>query len=191
MSVRPAGLGESDESQELDQKTFVHNRTLRDLEQKLYGHVLDAIDFGVIGGLETQLYGLLCDLEIDDELALDLSKLVISRALERAIEDTSRYCNFGAPEGVSKAEVRAVAFDESCVFCVAEAADAAYASENPDDGEDHGHGETESCALCDDLVRMWRKQNAEKLRKHGLGPVADKPDRSPPSPKPRAHGGVS
>ncbi len=154
----------------LDREVFGSHMTLGELEHQLYGHVLDAIDFGALGGLEQHLYGLLCDMELDDDLALDLSKLVISRALERAVEDNARYCNFGAPDGVPEAEAKAVAFEESCPFCVLDAEEAKYLAEHPP-GEEHG----ESCACCEDMVRMWRDQHADTLRKHGLYPADGRP----------------
>jgi hypothetical protein len=160
----------------LDHAVFGMDEALCELESQVYGHVLDAIDFDALNGLEQQLYCLLTDRELDEDVALDLSKLVISRALERAADDPARYVRFGPPDGVTEAEAKAVAFDETCPFCVAEA-DAeerakARAAEDGQAGGAHGHGANEPCPLCDDLVRRWRAEHADTLRKRGVGPPA-------------------
>ncbi|MBA3397958.1 MAG: hypothetical protein H0T89_35365, partial [Deltaproteobacteria bacterium] len=97
------------------------------------------------------------------ELSLDLSKAMISRGLERAVDDQARYCS-NVPWGISKEEAKAAAFDENCPFCVAKAEAADRAAAAPPDG----HGAEEDCPLCDDMVRAWRAQNAEALAKRGV-----------------------
>ena len=126
------------------------------LATQLYGHVLDCIDFGQLYGLEQQLWHLLAELKLDD----DLAKALIQRAIVRAATDPATGST-DVPPGISKAEAKAADFDEGCPFCRYEAAHPheAEADEEPA----HGHGD-DACSLCDDLANDWRKQHADALR---------------------------
>src|SRR3954462_14818614 len=88
----------------------------RELADRVYGHVLDAIDFGKIYGIEQVLWCLLPDDE-GGALAHEL----VTDALIRAATSPERACDFGPPPGITKAEAKAVAFDPDCPLCRAEA----------------------------------------------------------------------
>jgi hypothetical protein len=129
------------------------------LEQQLYGHVVDCIDFDALFGLEQLLWHLV------DELGLgglddcgDLSKTLIRRAIVRAAHDPSTAIT-DVPYGITKEEERAAKFDAACPFC-------RYEDEHPPEGRDAAHDhEDESCPLCDDMARAWREQHADALRR--------------------------
>ncbi|MBL0218146.1 MAG: hypothetical protein IPQ07_30225 [Myxococcales bacterium] len=129
---------------------------LGELTKQLYGHVMDAIDFAALFQLEQLLWSLLPDRGIHDEEG-ELASQLIAEAIVRASKDPARHISF-VPPGITKAEAKAVDFDEHCPFCQLEAA-------APSDDHDHGG---EPCALCDDLARMWREEHAEVLRKRGV-----------------------
>jgi len=124
---------------------------LGDLSERLYQHVLDAIDFESINGLEQMLWSMLPAIGVSDESG-DLATAMIRGAIVRAASEPTRYCSF-VPPGITKAEEKAVAFDEACPFCVLDA-------EQPpshDDGD-------EPCSLCRDMAQSWREEHADKLR---------------------------
>ncbi len=151
-----------------DRPFFSHQTKLRELEEQLYGHVLAAIDFDALARAEQQLFWVLSEEHgIDDELALDLAAQIMDRALLRVADDPSRYGDMGPPEGITEAEAKAVAFEEDCPFCIADAESAKRESA-------HAHVAAEPCAVCDDLAQSWREEHADVLAKHGLGPAADK-----------------
>jgi hypothetical protein len=131
------------------------------LEEQLYGHVLDCIDFDALYGLEQLLWHLvdkvgLGALDLDDRL----SSWMIRRAIVRAAHDpTTSFTD--VPFGIMKAEAKAARFDAECPFC-------RYEDEHPGDKEDeHEHG-GDDCSLCDDMARAWREQHAGALRRAGL-----------------------
>lgn len=155
---------------ELDRPVFVHHHALREIEQQLYGHVLAAVDLDKLSGLEQLLWMLFDDLAIDDALALDLTKQLIASALARVAQDPDRHMA-SVPYGVTKEEAAAVAFDDACLFCRAEAAADQRAAERAAAGD--ADEPDEPCACCDELVRAWRAEHAEVLAKHGLGPPAE------------------
>ena len=134
---------------------------LGELTKQLYGHVMDAIDFEALFQLEQMLWSLLPQCGIEDDDDGDLASRLIAEAIVRASKDPARHVSF-VPAGITKAEAKAVDFDERCPFCQMEAATPR---------EDHDHG-GEACLLCDDLARMWREEHADLLRKRGLPPPA-------------------
>jgi hypothetical protein len=146
----------------LDEPTAEHREQLAALERQLYGHVLECIDWNALFGLEQMLWSVLDELGIDDcEVAVDLAKAMISRAIVHASDDPATACS-SVPYGITKAEAKAVSFDEACPFCQFEAEAAKRPKPEP-----HDHDE-EPCGLCDDLARMWREQHADALKRHGL-----------------------
>lgn len=136
---------------------------LQALEEQLYGHVLECIDFAALDGLEQLLWHLvdtlgLGDLDLDDRL----STWLIRRALVRAAYDPATTFT-DVPYGITKAEAKAVRFDPGCPFC-------RYEDEHPREREDAEHEHAgDDCSLCDELARGWRAKHAEVLRSRGLG----------------------
>lgn len=150
---------------ELDLPTFVHHARLRALEEQLYGHVLDAIDLDALHGLEQMLYSILTSrMRISSELALDLSVLMIERALVRASDDSARYLDTGPPPGITKAERDAVAFDASCPFC----REAARAKRESCGASAAAIEDDEPCPCCEMLAEEWREEHREVLEAAGL-----------------------
>ncbi len=131
------------------------------LEEQLYEHVVDCIDFGALSGLEQLLWHLVDQLglgRLDEEG--DLSKQLIRRALVRAAYDpTTAFSN--VPYGITKEEEKAAKFDPECPFCQ-------YEAEHPREQDaEHDHDD-EPCSLCDEMAREWREKHAEALRRRGL-----------------------
>jgi hypothetical protein len=89
---------------------------LADLEEQLYGHVLDAIDFDALFQLEQLLWGLIDQRGIDDQDG-ELADSLIVDAINRAAHDDARHCTIAPPPGMTEAETRAARFDEACPFC--------------------------------------------------------------------------
>lgn len=137
------------------------------LEEQLYEHVVDCIDFDALFGLEQLLWHLVDKLGLgrldEDE---GLSKQLIRRALVRAAYDpTTAFSD--VPFGITREEEKAAKFDPECPFCRYEDEQARTAKDREHDHEDDH--EDECCPLCDDMAAAWRKQHAEALRRRGLG----------------------
>jgi hypothetical protein len=133
------------------------------LEEQLYGHVVDCIDFDTLFGLEQLLWHYvdklgLGELELDD----GLSHWMIRRAIIRAAHDPSTSFS-DVPFGITKSEEKAAKFDADCPFCQYEAE---HPREQEKDGE-HDH-DGDACPLCDDMAREWREKHADALRRAGL-----------------------
>jgi hypothetical protein len=156
-----------DAPDDLDRPLFVQHVKLRELEKQLYGHVLAAIDLDALSGLGEHLtLHLMEHFELDDHLAMDLADQVMNTALRRVIDDPSRQMSFGAPDGITQAEKDAVAFDETCPFCLAARQDRERAKART--GADEP--EEEYCACCEMVRESWREKHALVLAKAGLGP---------------------
>lgn len=129
------------------------------LEERLYKHVVDCIDFDALFGLEQLLWHAVERLghgALDNETGL--SHRLIERALTRAALDPWNAFK-DVPFGITKAEERAVRFDRECLFCK-------YEEQAADDAapeKEHDHG-GDACSLCDAVARDWRAQHADKLR---------------------------
>jgi len=141
---------------------LAERKDLAALEEQLYEHVVDCIDFDALFGLEQLLWHLVDQLglgRLDEEDGL--SKQLIRRALVRAAYDpTTSFSD--VPYGITKAEAKAARFDPECPFCQ-------YEDEHPPEQEaEHDH-EGESCSLCDEMAAAWREEHAEALRRRGLG----------------------
>jgi hypothetical protein len=131
---------------------FRHHSTLMKLERQLFAHVRELGDLRTLSGLEQVLYCVLAD-ELDEDLALDLSRMLVTHAVERVIHDCGRDIT-SVPHGISRAERFAAFFEQGCPFCEAKV-DLAPAEPEPDD----------DCACCAMLVRDWRAQHADALRR--------------------------
>jgi hypothetical protein len=136
---------------------------LAELEEQVYDHVLECIDFDALYGLEQLLWHLVDKLGLGElDLEDGLSSWIIKRAIVRAAHDpTTSYTD--VPFGITKAEAKAVKFDDDCPFC-------RYEAEHPreakiDDEHDH---DDEPCPLCDDMAREWREKHADVLKRRGL-----------------------
>jgi len=132
------------------------------LEEQLYGHVLDCIDFDALNGLEQLLWHLVDKLGLGDlDLEDRLSTWLIRRAMVRAAHDPSTAFT-DVPFGITKAEAKAVKFDDDCPFCQ-------YEAEHPREAEsdEHDHDD-EPCSLCDHMAREWRDKHADVLKRRGL-----------------------
>ena len=140
---------------------LAERKDLAALEEQLYGHVLDCIDFDALNGLEQLLWHLVDKLGLGDlDLEGGLSTWMIRRAIVRAAHDpTTTFSE--APFGITKAEAKAARFDAECPFC-------RYEDEHPREAEDEQEHGDEPCPLCDDMAREWRDKHADALRRAGL-----------------------
>jgi hypothetical protein len=147
-------------SQELE-AALAEREDLAALEEQLYEHVVECIDFDALFGLEQLLWHLVDKLglgRLDDESRL--SKQLIRRALVRAAYDpTTSFTD--VPHGITKEEEKAVKLDPECRFCQ-------YEAEHPREQADGHEHEDESCSLCDEMAREWREKHAEALKRHEL-----------------------
>src|SRR3954468_22277592 len=88
---------------------FHHHTTLMKLERQLFAHVRELGDLRTLSGLEQVLYCVLAD-ELDEDLALDLSRMLVAQAVERVIHDPERGVS-SVPRGISLAERLAAFFE--------------------------------------------------------------------------------
>jgi hypothetical protein len=139
--------------------SFHHDTTLMRLERQLFAHIRELGDLRRLSGLEQIAYGVLAD-ELDEDLALDISRLLVTQAVERVIHDDERDIT-SVPHGISRAERFAAFFEEGCPFCEAKV-DLEPAEPEPDD----------DCACCAMVVREWRAQHADALRRSGRAGAA-------------------
>jgi hypothetical protein len=133
------------------------------LEEQLYEHVVECIDFDALFGLEQLLWHLVDKIglgRLDEESGL--SKQLIRRALVRAAYDPSTSFT-DVPLGITKEEEKAVKFDPECPFCQ-------YEAEHPREADDpdNAHEHDDDCSLCDEMAREWGEKHAEALKLHGL-----------------------
>ncbi len=133
--------------------------SLEELTSSLYNHVFQAIDFGPLHVFEQLLWSLLPELGVPDEDG-EIATGMIRDAIIKAASDPMRNIS-DVPYGITKEEEKAVSFDDGCFFCV-------YEARNPR-CEDDGYADGE-CACCDMVAREWRKEHADVLNKHGVGP---------------------
>jgi len=156
---------EDDDSEALESPFFSSHKELAELEAQLYGHVLRAIDFDELNSLEQHVCMILGDeYELDDDLALDLGKQVMSRALHQVANDhIRRVMDIGAPDGITDEEKAAVAFDDTCPFCAFDRQQAEALAKHAASGQ-----KEEVCECCEMLREEWREQHAAVLKKAGL-----------------------
>jgi len=131
---------------------FHHHKLLMKLERQLFAHVRELGDLRTLSGFEEVLYCVLLD-ALDETLALDLSRMLVTHAVERVLHDPLRNITT-VPHGISRAERMAAFFEQGCPFCEAKV-DLAPAEPEPDD----------DCPCCEMLVREWRGEHADALRK--------------------------
>ena len=150
------------------QPLFAQHDELGTLEEQLYGHVRKAIDFDALANLEHALCMMFAEEhEMSNELALDLAAAVMHRAFMRAANDSARYCDSGAPPGITDAEKAAVAFEEECPFCIAARESAQRAASKPDEVDE------EPCECCEMIAQSWRDEHRDVLVKAGLAKATD------------------
>ncbi len=152
--------------------SFRQHGMLKKLERQLFAHIRELGDLRKLSAMEEVLYCVLSD-EIDENLALDLSQIMVTQAAERVIRDHARDFT-SVPHGISRAERFAAFFEPDCPFCKAKI-DLAPAEPEPDD----------DCSCCEMLVREWRAQHADALRRFGGAGKAGQP----PAGEPRASPG--
>jgi hypothetical protein len=145
---------------------FSQSKRLAVLEEQLYGHVRSAIDLDALSQLEQHLSMVLGDqFGMTMDLSLDLSTQMLESAIRRVAGDPQRHVNMGPPDGITDDERFAVAFDETCQFCLA-------AKQNRDRDTARAKAgvemEDEYCACCEMLRDEWRDKHAEVLAKAGL-----------------------
>jgi hypothetical protein len=131
---------------------FQQHTALKEIERQLFAHVRELGDLRRLSGLEQVLYCVLVDF-IDEHLALDLSRMLVTQAVERVIHDPERDIS-SVPHGISRAERFAAFFEPGCPFCEAKV-DLVEPEPEPDD----------DCECCAMLVREWRAEHADALRK--------------------------
>ena len=150
-----------------DAPLFAQSKRLGKLEDQLYGHVRAAVDLDMLSQLEQHLAMVLGDqFAMTTELALDLSTQMLESALRRVAGDPIRTVVIdGPPDGLTEDELEAVAFDETCQFCVAARQARARAKARPEPEEE------EYCACCEMVREEWREKHREVLAKAGLVPA--------------------
>jgi hypothetical protein len=89
---------------------------------------------------------------MDSDLAMDLSRILVTPDSRARDHDEERSIS-SVPHGISRADVLAAFFDEGCPFCEGKV-DVVEESE-PD----------EDCECCAMLVREWRAEHADALRR--------------------------
>lgn len=130
---------------------FRHHGTLEKLERQLFAHVLELGNLRNLSGLEQVLYEVLSD-TIDDELAMDLSRIMVAQAVEDVVRDPLRDMS-SVPHGISRAERFAAFFEKGCPFCESRVDLSPVEDEAIDD----------DCECCAMMVRDWRAEHAEAL----------------------------
>ncbi len=131
---------------------FRQHEKLTKLERQLFAHVLELGDLRNLSGLEQVLYEVLSD-DIDDPLAMDLSRIMVEQAVEDVVRDPLRNVS-NVPHGISRAERFAAYFEQDCPFCESRVDLSPLSDEEIDeDGE-----------CCTMLAREWRAEHAEALR---------------------------
>ncbi len=150
-----------------DAPMFAQSKRLAVLEDQLYGHVRAAVDLDLISQLEQHLSMVLGDqFKMTTDLALDLSTQMVEAALRRVAGDPIRAIVIdGPPDGITEEEKQAVAFDETCQFCLADKQQRARAKARASAGIVE---EEEYCACCEMVREEWRDKHAELLAKAGL-----------------------
>jgi hypothetical protein len=131
---------------------FRDHKRMKELERQLFAHVREARDLRVLSGLEQVLYCVLSE-EIDDNLAMDLCRVMVARAAEDVIRDPARDMTT-VPHGISRAERIAAFYEDDCVFC--EAKVNVLEDEEVDD----------DCECCRAMVREWRAKHAVALARY-------------------------
>ncbi len=131
---------------------FRHHRKLEKLERQLFAHVLELGNLRNLSGLEQVLYEVLSD-EIDEELAMDLSRIMVAQAVEDVVRDPLRDMS-SVPHGISRAERFAAFFEKDCPFCESRV-DLSPVEDEPVEDD---------CECCAMMVRDWRKEHAAALR---------------------------
>jgi hypothetical protein len=149
---------------------FCSHKKLAELESKLYGHVIEAVDWDALANLEQFLFELLSKRNIGQSLAFDISKQMIEHSLRSAASDRMLGCD-SVPFGITDEERRAVELDEDCPFCQFEVQ---LAKQRAKDAA-RPPIEEECCPLCDDMAAEWREEHAEILAKAGIEPPPHTP----------------
>ena len=126
---------------------------LEALAEQVNEHIHHAIDWDAVFRIEQMLWSLLPD-DPDGRQAMQL----VTDAFAHAATSEARVGVSDVPYGITREEEKAAAFDESCPLCLIEA-------QAPPEPEHDHEGE---CALCDDMAREWRAENAEARRRYGL-----------------------
>lgn len=131
---------------------FHQHTKLVTLERQLFMHVRELGDLRNLAGLEQVLYCVLAE-QMNDDLAMDLSRVMVMHAVEDVVRDPLRGIT-SVPHGISRAERFAAYFEEGCPFCRSKV-DLQPVEEEPDD----------DCECCAMLVREWRAEHAQALRR--------------------------
>jgi hypothetical protein len=144
-------------------------RRVADLEEQLYRHVYDAIDFDALYRFEQLLWGLIDQRKIPDEMG-ELAKELIVDAVIQAVRDPASYFPVRPPPGITEAEENAAEFDETCPFCHMETEHAAYEA-SPAGRAATAAWEAEEADLVElfaSSAKQWRERHAEALKRAGL-----------------------
>jgi hypothetical protein len=131
---------------------FRQHEKLTKLERQLFAHVVELGDLRNLSGLYQVTYEVLSD-DIDDPLAMDLSRIMVAQAVEDVVRDPMRDMS-NVPHGISRAERFAAYFEQDCPFCESRVDLSPVSDEEVD----------EDCECCAMLVRDWRAEHAEALR---------------------------
>jgi hypothetical protein len=117
-----------------DRPAFEFDRRLHALERAFYRHLLRVIDLDALFGLELRLWSLLCKHgRLTDDQVLDLSNVIIERALEHVGRDPIRAMRLGVIGPDGRVTPAPETPHERCPFCDS---DSEAGDGDPDDGDD-------------------------------------------------------
>lgn len=141
------------------------SRKVRDLGERLVGHVLRAIDRSKLDLVEQMLACELMQLGVPDD-EMELQRALVADALFRIGHMSDRVVDL-VPPGITEAERIAAELDDDCPMCHWELEQAKRQLEAGGDDWDEDHDEWRE--LMADAARSWRRENAEALTRFGLG----------------------
>ena len=130
---------------------FRHHGTLEKLERQLFAHVLELGNRTAPARAPRGCAEVLSD-TIDDELAMDLSRIMVAQTVEDVVRDPLRDMS-SVPHGISRAERFAAFFEKDCPFCESRV-DLSPVEDEAIDAD---------CECCAMMVRDWRAEHAEAL----------------------------
>ena len=120
---------------------FEYDRRLRALERAFYRHVLRVIDLDALFDLEHQLWSLLGNHgPLTDDQVLDLSNVIIERALERVGRDPIRAMRPGVMGSDGHVTPAPEEPHEHCPFCDGEPEDGESGPDDDDGEPEDGEG---------------------------------------------------
>jgi hypothetical protein len=137
---------------------------ITELADRLYGHVLRAIDLGRLFQLEQCVWSELDRLKIRDDEG-DLANALLAEVLHRVAYAPERHIN-SVPAGIPQEEIIAAEFDEACLMCQHDAKDLEYRMSGRRCDDLYRQAEDKEWrALQAQAAEQWRTKHATALRR--------------------------